>query len=1373
MINLKRFICSLLIVSLISSLVPARALAEETDAGDTARSSSAFSGESLVTAFESDVAIVPQDETDAAVPEEPDASAPEAPVLSSLSGRVITSEGSGAAGVTVQLCCTDDGALLPPYLTDGSGAWTSAEGDVVAGYTYVVSYCKDGCTFSENDIQVTAQEGGTLLPDVTVSLPAADSTTSGEDASSGGSAAGSPLFTADGLVCNPADYTYNVSNESAVITKYSGSDTAIQLPAELDGYPVTAIGKNAFQYNTTIERLSIPAPVASIGDSAFAGCYNLTEIQFPDGLTTIGGSAFKGCSALTSAQLPNSVTSIGAWAFQNCAQLSSFSYPKDWTTAGGFIFSRCSRLTSVTVPDGVTVIPASAFYTADGLTSIFLPDTVTAIGQSAFTHCTALTSVRFPAALSSIGQEAFLGCTRLSRVDLPDSVNSIGSGAFWNCTRLSYFRYPRSWASAGTGIFHNCSSLASVTIPEGVSSIPAYAFFQAPALRSVSLPSSLTAIGSSAFLGCSQLESVSLPEAVTSVGNSAFSGCTNLRYVLVGNPTLRFNTSVFSSSPSVQLGCNLYSMATVFAIDNQFPFIPSDAADAFPEDVVSRTASRYVADSSAVSINGYATFTIDYSAIEGRWGAVSDQSLTIRIPANTELAESTLKLDDQLCTSYTAEGKVLTIPIANSSGSVKFSATVTGQGDLQSYVLLSYKENGQKKQDIVGVINDPLESFTLNADELTDSPSLRIDGIAPPSATISVYVGDTPVATLTANRSGDYSGTISLGEGIADGAYVIQATCTGSGGETLSASRIVSYQANAPTLTGFRFYPDYANGDSGRAVDLYGLANSGIRPSITHTRKPYKFEVEFTNSASIESVYITSTRSNIKKSIPAKYDPDTDSYVAIGYFDEKVKSYVPGTLRVEYTLKHEEAQVNENMDWDALFSQLSSELISNAKVTSESTSDGSLQGTVDLSKVSESLTDTIVKYAISSYDDAAKTTLEDYLDLSKTEKNIFAYIVPGVDEKRYWTVLDFRDPETYTMIVADAADAADGFAKMTLAMADVGDAGYTKLFDLSSNLSNFSKAAGVIYKSAGIYSDYEDLCSEIMQSSSIQDKAGALDKAAELRNDQIMFTVITTLLPLVVASSGGTMVAPALLFTAMVGVMTSLSDVFWEARVSEIKGTGYKINWHIDPSGYVYDTDTGLRLEGVTTTVYCVQISDTDGDEFWAQPPTANGAEMEALKWNASECSQENPLITDAEGRYAWDVPEGWWRVKYEKEGYVTTWSDWLSVPPPQTEVNIGMTPLASSDYRLTLSESSATSATVSLTNLADSGASLVYVLAAYSSDGRMVAYSTVTETALAPSGSTSLTVAYAAEDAVTTVRAYVLDAATKAPLRPSWTAIF
>ena len=35
--------------------------------------------------------------------------------------------------------------------------------------------------------------------------------------------------------------------------------------------------------------------------------------------------------------------------------------------------------------------------------------------------------------------------------------------------------------------------------------------------------------------------------------------------------------------------------------------------------------------------------------------------------------------------------------------------------------------------------------------------------------------------------------------------------------------------------------------------------------------------------------------------------------------------------------------------------------------------------------------------------------------------------------------------------------------------------------------------------------------------------------------------------------------------------------------------------------------------------------------------------------WDASEYDQENPLVTDEAGSYAWDVPEGYWQVKAEK----------------------------------------------------------------------------------------------------------------------------
>lgn len=58
---------------------------------------------------------------------------------------------------------------------------------------------------------------------------------------------------------------------------------------------------------------------------------------------------------------------------------------------------------------------------------------------------------------------------------------------------------------------------------------------------------------------------------------------------------------------------------------------------------------------------------------------------------------------------------------------------------------------------------------------------------------------------------------------------------------------------------------------------------------------------------------------------------------------------------------------------------------------------------------------------------------------------------------------------------------------------------------------------------------------------------------------------------------------------------------------------------------------------------------------------------------SASEYLQLNPLVSAEDGTYAWDVPEGLWQVKAEKEGYESVSSEWLPVPPPQTEVNLAM----------------------------------------------------------------------------------------------------
>lgn len=102
----------------------------------------------------------------------------------------------------------------------------------------------------------------------------------------------------------------------------------------------------------------------------------------------------------------------------------------------------------------------------------------------------------------------------------------------------------------------------------------------------------------------------------------------------------------------------------------------------------------------------------------------------------------------------------------------------------------------------------------------------------------------------------------------------------------------------------------------------------------------------------------------------------------------------------------------------------------------------------------------------------------------------------------------------------------------------------------------------------------------------------------------------------------------------------------------------------IDPSGFVYEAVPSNRVEGVQASIYYKETKeDMYGDPY-----------EEVVLWNAEEYAQKNPLFTDENGMYRWDVPQGLWQVKFEKDGYQTAYSKWLPVPPPQLDVNIAIT---------------------------------------------------------------------------------------------------
>lgn len=95
----------------------------------------------------------------------------------------------------------------------------------------------------------------------------------------------------DGIV-----YAKNDDSDSYTLHSYLSSNSASSLtvPSEVNGKPVTAIFRLAFQNNSTLQSVTIPAGVADLKSSCFEGCSALKKVSIEAENPTFGGAAFVG-----------------------------------------------------------------------------------------------------------------------------------------------------------------------------------------------------------------------------------------------------------------------------------------------------------------------------------------------------------------------------------------------------------------------------------------------------------------------------------------------------------------------------------------------------------------------------------------------------------------------------------------------------------------------------------------------------------------------------------------------------------------------------------------------------------------------------------------------------------------------------------------------------------------------------------------------------------------------------------------------------------------------------------------------------------------------------------------------------------------------
>lgn len=163
-------------------------------------------------------------------------------------------------------------------------------------------------------------------------------------------------------------------------------------------YSVSAIRFQAFENNSTIRHVFLPASIRSIGDIAFSHS-RITDIQLNEGLLTLGASALWDTD-LESLVIPSSVTSLGTCVACSIPTLIELQILGQLTVIPDNAFSYVS-LTHVEIPATVTTIGDAAFYNSP-LVDIDIPGNVTWIGSGAFTN--ALGPVTFqgaPPALSN------------------------------------------------------------------------------------------------------------------------------------------------------------------------------------------------------------------------------------------------------------------------------------------------------------------------------------------------------------------------------------------------------------------------------------------------------------------------------------------------------------------------------------------------------------------------------------------------------------------------------------------------------------------------------------------------------------------------------------------------------------------------------------------------------------------------------------------------------------------------------------------------------------------------------------------------------------------------------------------------------------
>ena len=268
-------------------------------------------------------------------------------------------------------------------------------------------------------------------------------------------------------------FDYELSSRGAVLLDCSRFlnqpevPDVLEIPAELGGYPVTAIGGWVF---CSLDGCPVDAPF---------------EVVLPEGLRALDADTFADCFYAANVTLPASLEIIPEGCFGRIpAEIDFPNGNPRYSCENGFLIDNTTQTLLYTAPSSHgNPLPAVRRlgdcslmnWLWDDDDDPVLPDTLESVGSYIFYDC-GVTRVTFPDGITELSPYTFY-CTDLQEVHLPASLREIPDYCFWNC------------------------QLIALTIPDGVTRIGAHAvdWFTGEIIGAVTLPASVEFVGYRAF----------------------------------------------------------------------------------------------------------------------------------------------------------------------------------------------------------------------------------------------------------------------------------------------------------------------------------------------------------------------------------------------------------------------------------------------------------------------------------------------------------------------------------------------------------------------------------------------------------------------------------------------------------------------------------------------------------------------------------------------------------------------------------------------------------------------------------------------------------------------------------------------------------